>query len=171
MAQNSMRLGTPFLTLTLVLVAALALLSTPVVAQNLTGQISGLILDPTGKTVPDATVVLTNQETQQQRTVATDQEGRFLFTQLLRGTYTLTITAPGFKQLKKENVVLTATERLVLRDSILEVGNVTQSVLVTAEAARVATESSERAGVVTSTQIQQLPTKGRDIMDVVRTLP
>jgi hypothetical protein len=154
-----------------VLAALAAGLEISAAAQGLTGQISGRVLDPSGQAVANATLELVNNETSQTRASVTDATGTFVFTQILRGTYTLSATVPGFKRFENHDIVLSAAERLVLSDVTLQLGEVSQSVSVTAEAARVHTQSAERAGLVTSGQIQELPVKGRDVMDVVRTLP
>src|SRR5215475_5908081 len=140
-------------------------------AQGLTGQISGTLNDPNGGVVPGATVEVTNQQTAQVRTVISDSEGNFVVTQLLPGTYSIAVTAAGFKKFERRNVVLTATERIDVHRLGLEVGDVSQTVTVTAEQAFVKTESAERAGLIDEQQIQGIALKGRDYMGLVRLLP
>ncbi|MGH9940168.1 MAG: carboxypeptidase regulatory-like domain-containing protein, partial [Blastocatellia bacterium] len=112
-----------------------------------------------------------NQETALVRMVTSDSEGNFVVTQLLPGTYSIAVTAAGFKKFEKRNVVLTATERINVHSLELEVGDVSQTVTVTAEQAFVKTESAERAGLIDEQQIQSLTLKGRDYMGLVRLLP
>jgi hypothetical protein len=140
-------------------------------AQGLTGQISGTLNDPNGGVVPGAKVEVTNQETALVRTVMSDNEGNFVATQLLPGTYSIAVTAAGFKKFEKRNVVLTATERIDVHKLELEVGDVNQTVTVTGEQAFVKTESAERAGLIDEQQIQGIALKGRDYMGLVRLLP
>jgi len=150
---------------------ALACLLTSASAQGLTGQISGTLNDPNGGVVPSAKVEVINQETAQVRMVTSDSEGNFVVTQLLPGTYSISVTAAGFKKFEKRNVVLTANERVDVRKLELEVGDVSQTVTVTAEQAFVKTESAERAGLIDEQQIQSIALKGRDYMGLVRLLP
>ncbi len=140
-------------------------------AQGLTGQISGTLNDPNGGVVPNAKVEIINQETALVRIVNSDSEGNFVATQLLPGTYSITVTANGFKKFEQKGIVLTANERVDVHKLALEVGDVNQTVTVTAEAAYVKTESGERAGLIDEQQIQSIALKGRDYMGLVRLLP
>src|ERR1044071_2905973 len=81
-------------------------------AQGLTGQISGTLNDSNGSVVPNAKVDVVNQKTAQTRTVNSDSEGNFVITQLLPGTYTLVVSASGFKKFEQQGIVLTANERI-----------------------------------------------------------
>ncbi|HKC87606.1 MAG TPA: TonB-dependent receptor, partial [Blastocatellia bacterium] len=150
---------------------ALACLLTSGSAQGLTGQISGTLNDHNGGVVPGAKVEVINQETAQIRMVTSDSEGNFVVTQLLPGTYSIAVTAAGFKKFEKRNVALTATERIDVHRLELEVGDVSQTVTVTAEQAFIKTESAERAGLIDEQQIQGIALKGRDYMGLVRLLP
>lgn len=155
----------------LLLPFVLACLSASVYAQGLTGQISGTLNDPNGGVVPNAKVEVMNQETALVRVATSDSEGNFVVTQLLPGTYAITVTVAGFKKFEKRNIVLTATERIDVHKLTLEVGDVSQTVTVTADQAFVKTESAERAGLIDEQQIQGIALKGRDYMGLVRLLP
>lgn len=139
--------------------------------QGLTGQISGTLTDPNGGVVPNAKVEVINEETAQARVVTADSEGNFIVTQLLPGTYSLFVTATGFKKFEQRGIILTANDRVAVRKVTLEVGDVTQTVTVTADQALVKTESAERAGLIDEQQIQSIALKGRDYMGLVRLLP
>lgn len=139
--------------------------------QGLTGQISGTVADPTGTRILGAEVVLTNVNTSQTRRVTTDNTGGFVFTQLLPGNYTLTVSQPGFKRYEQRDIELTATERVVVREIRLELGEVTQTISVEAEAARLQTQSAERSGLISTQQYERLSLKGRDYLGLVRLLP
>ncbi len=153
------------------LTLALVCLFTSVSAQGLTGQISGALNDPNGGVVPNAKVVIINQETTQTRVVTSDSEGNFVVTQLLPGVYSLVVTASGFKKFEQKGIALTANERVDVHKVTLEVGDVSQTVTVTAEQVYVKTESAERAGLIDEQQIQSIALKGRDYMGLVRLLP
>src|SRR5215510_2374386 len=159
------------LSYSLLMSLALACLLISASAQGLTGQISGTLNDPNGGVVPGAKVEVINQETTQARTVTSDSEGNFVVTQLLPGTYSIAVTAAGFKKFEKRNIPLTANERVDVHRLGLEVGDVSQTVTVTAEQAFVKTESAERAGLIDEQQIQSVALKGRDYMGLVRLLP
>lgn len=140
-------------------------------AQGLTGQISGILTDPSGAAIPNAKVTVTNEETARVVNVTSDSEGNFVAPQLLSGTYTIVIEASGFKRFEQKGVVVSANERVAVRRIALEVGDVSQTVTVTAETALVQTNSGERAGLIDEQQIQNTPLKGRDYMGLVKLLP
>src|SRR5262245_48874243 len=140
-------------------------------AQGLTGQISGILTDPNGAAVPNAKIEVINEETARVVSASSDSDGNFVVPQLLSGTYTLVVTASGFKRFEQKGVILTANDRVAVRRITLEVGDVNQTVTVTAEAALIQTTSAERAGLISEEQIQNIALKGRDYMGLVRLLP
>src|SRR5262245_52194674 len=97
-------------------------------AQGLTGQISGILTDPNGAAVPSAKIEVINEETARAVTVSSDSDGNFVVPQLLSGTYTLVVTATGFKRFEQKGIVLTANDRVAVRRIALEVGDVNQTV-------------------------------------------
>ncbi|HTF69084.1 MAG TPA: carboxypeptidase regulatory-like domain-containing protein, partial [Edaphobacter sp.] len=142
----------------------------PLCGQGLTGQLSGTIADSSGGAVPGATVRATSSETGQQRSATTDTEGRFTFTELLPGNFTVSVEVGGFKK-AEQSVRVSATERVTLPAIVLQVGSLDQTVAVRGEVASVQTESSERSGLITSREMQELPLKGRSYMGTMRLIP
>ncbi|NDD64720.1 MAG: TonB-dependent receptor, partial [Acidobacteria bacterium] len=140
-------------------------------AQGLTGQISGSIVDAQGASVPNAQVEITNEETARVVTVTTDAQGNFIAPQLLPGVYAVSVTVSGFKKFERRGVPVTANERVPVGRLALEVGDVSQTVTITAEQTFVKTESAERAGLIDEQQIQSIALKGRDYMGLVKLLP
>ncbi len=155
----------------LLLFLALICCSHNAYAQGLTGQLSGILTDPNGGVVPNAKIEVINEETARVVSASSDSDGNFVVPQLLSGTYTLVITASGFKRFEQKGIILTANERVAVRRIALEVGDVNQTVTVTAEAALIQTNSAERAGLISEEQIQNIALKGRDYMGLVRLLP
>ena len=86
-------------------------------AQGLTGQISGTVTDSGGGVMPGATVTITNAGTNATRETVTGPDGAFLFPDLLAGTYDITVTMQGFKTYEQKGIDLGATERVALRRS------------------------------------------------------
>ena len=157
-------------------VTVAALLSTFVFAplargQGLTGSISGTVTDPSGSAIPDADVTVTNVATSQTRQTKSDASGDFVFTQLLPGTFRVVVSAQGFKRYEEDNVIVSSTERVVLKRIELQVGDVTQTIEVKAEAARLQTQSAERSGLISLDQTQSVPLKGRDYLGLLKLLP
>jgi hypothetical protein len=147
------------------------LLVNTVLGQGLTGSIYGNVTDPSGAAIANADITLTNVATSQVRTTKADGSGDFIFTQLLPGTFRLTISASGFRKYEQSDIVLTATERVDLQHISLQLGDVSQTVEVTAEAARLQTQSAERSGLISTDQTQNIPLKGRDYIGLLKLLP
>jgi hypothetical protein len=105
------------------------------------------------------------------RDFVSDGNGAFVVTELLAGTYDVTVSLSGFKTYVQTGVVLSANERVALRAITLEVGQLEETISVTAEAARIQTQSAERSGVITQEQLQEVTLKGRDYMGMLKLLP
>src|SRR5262249_38032557 len=154
----------PALPAFLILIAAPAV----VLAQSATGQISGTIQDSSGSVVSGAAVQLTNQLNKQTRELTTESSGLFIFPNLVPGDYDLRISRTGFKTFVQNGINVTANEKVDVHSLTLEVGDVTSSVVVSADIAHVATDSSDRAMTVNTTQIQDTTSRGRNYLDVLR---
>jgi hypothetical protein len=140
-------------------------------AQGITGSISGTVTDPSSLGVPGAVVVLTQSATATQRKMNTDSQGDFIFSSLPPGEYSISVEQSGFKVLSKPGIHLTASERLSMGQLVLQIGDTAEKLTVTAEAAAVQTASSERAGVITAGQVENIPIKGRNVTSLVQLLP
>src|SRR5262249_34652913 len=116
-----------------------------------TGAITGTVVDATGSLVANADVQIRNSETAAERRTATDASGRFLADLLPVGVYEVRVTAPGFKTASETGVRLNVAQRLGLMIR-LEVGQITDSVLVTAEAPLIKTETGEVSYHIASKQ-------------------
>ena len=115
-------------------------------AQGLTGQITGTVVDATRGALPGATVALKNVDTQVARATVTDASGAFVVTNLLAGTYDIAVSLSGFRLYEQRGVVLTAAERVALAPIVLQIGGVSEQVLVEATALKVQSTSGERSG-------------------------
>ena len=140
-------------------------------AQGLTGQISGTVTDSSGGLMVGANVQIENTDTSQSRSLKTDSDGRFVFTELLPGTYNLVIESSGFKKFQQTGISVTASERVAIPAVALQVGSVTETIAVQGQTAAVQTESSERSGLITSREMQEIPLKGRSYIGTTRLLP
>jgi hypothetical protein len=130
-------------------------------AQEFRATISGHVLDPTGAAVPNAKIQAVNVATNETTTAATDNAGGYSIPFLRPGTYRITATAPGFKQYVRENLVL-EVGKVAGIEIALEVGEVSQSVEVTAQAALLETQTASRSGVVNQQQVTELPLNARN---------
>lgn len=133
------------------------LISVSTSAQISTGVISGTVTDPSGAAVADVGVRLTFEVRRGLiLTATTDSSGRFAFTGLEPGGYTLSITKSGFATRELQGITLQAGERQALGTIALTLGAVTEVVSVQAEAAVVKTESADRGGNISSEQVNNL---------------
>jgi len=140
-------------------------------AQVLYGSVVGDVKDSTGGAIPGATVTITHTETNVSREASTDQVGSYRFLDIQTGTYNIKISKAGFKTYEKTGtqVTLNSVTRV---DVTMEVGAVTQTVTVTAEAAVLQTDTSEVHADVTAPELTNLPVPlGRNYQQVYRALP
>jgi hypothetical protein len=149
---------------------ALAFTATAI-AQSITGTIVGTVEDPGGLAVSGAEVTLLQTSKGAKRSALTGVNGAFSFATVEPGGYSVTVKAEGFKQAQVNSLVLTASETLPLGTVRLEVGNVSQSVTVSAEGATVQTASSEHAALITGSQVQNLLVRGRNVTDLMQLVP
>lgn len=140
-------------------------------AQQVSGTINGVVKDSQQAAVANAKVTLSSAERGATREVVTGPEGAFVFAQVQPGSYTLTIESPGFKKFEQTEVKVFANDRVGLGEIVLSVGGVNETVTVEAQAAAVQTSSAERAGVLTTRQVQDLAATGRSLFDLTRVLP
>lgn len=158
---------------TALLVALLLLLATAGArAQTSSAStLRGVVKDPTGAVVRDATVTLTNKERGDQRQVKTSDEGAYVFTSVDPGLYSLKVEAAGFKAYEQPELRIAPSETHS-QDIGLEVGGATETVTVSAEAAsQIKTETGERSETITASQIQNLSIIGRSSLELLRVLP
>jgi hypothetical protein len=146
-------------------------LSGPLRAQGVTGQLAGTVTDATGGVLPGVTIVVKNVNTQATRETRTGARGEFLFPDLLGGTFDLTASLEGFKTFEQKGVVVASTDRIQLRAISLEVGGLTETVSVQAEAVQVQTTSGARQSLVTRETFDDIALKGRDFAGLLKTLP
>lgn len=130
-------------------------------AQLPTGTILGTVEDQTGAVVPDVTVTVTHTETGVSRITRTANNGSYRFVALPVGSYTVRGEKTGFQTVVQSGLRLTVGEEAVLHFQ-LQVGAVTESVSVTAEAPIVNTTSGTLSSLVSQERISDLPLNGRN---------
>jgi len=130
-----------------------------------TGQIVGVVTDPSGALVAGAKVALMSNSGVRRETT-TGNNGRYAFTLLDPGSYQLEVTQSGFASTKLEGIVVQITETSVI-DVALKVGGAPTTVSVTSEAPLVQTESSSRGTVIDQTQVNELPLPTRNFQQLL----
>ena len=152
------------------IVIALALSATSLAAQG-TGTVSGTVVDSSNQVVPGATVTLINEATGDSRTAVSGEQGAFTFRAVAPGSYTVKIELTGFRTHEQKKNVLNASGQLDVGTMKLDVGTVSEVVSVVSEGATIETKNSDYSGLLTSTQISQIQSRGRDVVNLLRLLP
>src|SRR5687767_13290925 len=137
------------------LACALLALCLPVLAQTL-GEISGIVTDSTGAVVVGATITATNTGTAAAREAKTNEAGIFSFPALVPGIYDVKVGATGFRGASRSGVQLQVQQNLRL-DFELTVGQVTETIEVSASAAQLSTENATVGTVIENKRIVDLP--------------
>ncbi|MFN0169523.1 MAG: TonB-dependent receptor domain-containing protein [Bryobacteraceae bacterium] len=125
-------------------------------AQVATGSLSGVVTDPNSAAVPGANVAAKNESTGIENKTITSDAGLYVFAALQPGKYSLTVERTGFKKVTQAGLEIRVAARQEL-DVKLEVGDVQQTVEVTAEAQLLETTSSQRGQNVSQKMMNTLP--------------
>jgi hypothetical protein len=153
------------------LISLVLLFSTTAPSQTTTGSLTGSVIDPSGQRVASAVVRLTNELNREERAGATNDTGDFVFPALIAGTYTIRVEAAGFRPLERKGNVVLATGRTAVGDLQLQVGNVTESITVSAQGADVQTTTTSNTAVLDNKQLAMISLRGRDPITMLRILP
>ncbi len=139
-------------------------------AQGTTGQLSGTVTDPTGAVVSGASVKIISLDTNAERETATGDDGNFAFQLLTPGRYRIETTAAGFQTISVEAVV-NITQTTTLDVPLKVAGSMDSSVIVTAEAPVLQTETSQNGRVITGETLRQLPLPTRNFQQLLTLSP
>jgi hypothetical protein len=140
-------------------------------AQEVSGSISGTVVDASGASVSGAVVTLTNTDRAYvERTVKTDKVGYYTATSLPLGNYSVTIATKGFKTASVTGLVLHANDALKV-DQKLAVGSASETVTVVANQAAINLENGMSEGLVNGTQIRELVLNNRNYEQLLTLQP
>ncbi len=134
-------------------------------AQFETSEVLGSVHDASNAPVPNATVTLTNQQTGIEAKTTTNQNGEYDFFNVQVGVYTVKVEHAGFSVASAPDIGVQVNARQRV-DMTLTVGEISQSVNVTAAASTLTTDSSEHSQVVGTQAAVELPLNGRDPIDL-----
>ena len=151
-----------------VIVALMTCLSAS--AQVRFGTVLGTVVDASGATVSGATVKLTNLGTSETRSSQTGGAGTFTFPNLTAGLYRVEVEMAGFKHFTRENVEVQVDVSTRV-DAPLQVGNVTESVVVTTEAPPLQTDSASLGTVISQQEVESIPLSGRNVNNMLTLVP
>jgi hypothetical protein len=125
-------------------------------AQSDRGTITGTIADASGAMIPNAPIEAKNVDTGAVYQAASSDTGNYTLSQLPVGTYQLSVSVSGFKQYLRTGLRVMVAQTLRI-DVKLEIGNIAETVTVSAETPLLKTESGELSHVVTSDRLDDLP--------------
>lgn len=127
--------------------------------------ITGTVTDSKGAVIPNATISLLNTATKDVSTRTSNGAGVYNFQDLHIGSYTLTVTAPGFQKYTQTDITLNVAAT-VREDVSLSVGSESETVTVQADALHLQTETNDVSDLITGRQIVKLATNGRNILSL-----
>jgi outer membrane receptor protein involved in Fe transport len=130
----------------------------------------GTVTDPTGAAVPNATLTITQTDTQTTRTIKTNADGSYRADFLPVGPYKMGVTAQGFKTLNRTGIVLTVTEEAEVNLQ-LQAGGESTTVEVTADVPLLDTGNSTLGRTVTNVEIDNLPLVDRNVYTLLDLTP
>jgi hypothetical protein len=158
---SALVLGTSFLA---------APLARPLYAQATSADLSGYVDDPTGAVIPGAKVTLINQASKDRRDTKSDSAGYFSFASIPAGTYQLEVQLNGFASFVEKGIVLHPADKLSLTNVKLAIGEV-QTVITVQAASSEILNQGEKSVLITADDIAHLPVEGRDVTELIKTLP
>lgn len=140
-------------------------------AQAVKGTLLGNVRDASGLSIPGATVKITEVATNISYDAITNATGYYIFANLKDGTYRVEAELTGFKKTVREGVVIQVNVTVRV-DFKMEVGNLTETVNVTAEAPLLQTDRADTGRTITSIQIQEVPLgNNRNFQNLLVTVP
>ncbi|MBM3760308.1 MAG: TonB-dependent receptor [Acidobacteria bacterium] len=139
-------------------------------AQTSFGNLRGSVVDQGGATITNAKVTLLEESTGVSRSAVTSAAGEYVFANINPSTYTVTVEQSGFKKTERKGIVV-ATQQYVTLDVKLEVGDVSQSIMVTEETPLLETASASTGQVVDRQKLIDLPNLGRNPFMMSRLAP
>jgi hypothetical protein len=151
----------------------LMLLLASAFGQTTSASLTGAVRDQSGGAIPGAAVKAIDTHTNLAVQTVSGADGGFTFPSLQPGTYTVEVELTGFKKYQKTNIVLNASDKAATGVITLEVGGITDTVSVSADmgALQVKTTSGEIGESVTGRQVLELGVNGRNVLDLMRTIP
>ena len=155
------------LTCSFFLLIVLSLTTETALAQYNTAELGGVVKDTQGGVLPGATVWVAQASSGFKVERVTDGSGRFFLPGLPVGDYTLSVTLEGFKQFSQKGLALRVGQKIDLSVT-MELGAMSESVTITAEAPLMQTANAEMSEVITNTQVVEMPLNGRQFLQLAQ---
>ncbi len=151
-------------------IASILFICATVATAQFRAAVQGVVADSAGGSVPGATVVLTNKDTNQSQTATTNDGGFYRFSALPPGNYSLSVEKENFSKALVDDVKVDA-EATKGQDITLQAGAITETVTVEADAAPLQTEDANIRKTITTEEVLRLPQAGRDPYELIRLSP
>jgi hypothetical protein len=145
------------------------LLSATALAQS-TSTLKGSVTDPKGAVIPGATVAVRNEATSLERTAQTDTEGNYQIAALPVGGYRVDVRATGFQSTAVTGLTIEVA-RTVVQNFQLQIGDISQQVLITSDAAVIESATTSVGAVINQRTVQEIPLNGRHFVDLGLLIP
>jgi hypothetical protein len=142
----------------------------PALAQRTTATIRGTVTDSSGAVIPGATVTLKGTDTGLTRTATTNESGVYSFTDLPVGRYSVDASLTNFKGGSVTDIQLSVADDREVNFQ-LEAGAISEVVSVQSSAVQVRTIGGEVSGLITGTQVRELPLNGRNFIQLTTLMP
>jgi carboxypeptidase family protein len=139
-------------------------------SQSYVGTIAGFVKDQSGAVVPNAKVVIKNEDTNEEHAVTSDPQGHYTVPNLVPGLYTMTAVVNGFKKFTSTHNNLSSNSTISL-DTNLAIGATSEAVEVSDTAAVLQTESRAVQSQVIAQQVQNQELNGRNPLYMAQLLP
>ena len=166
-----MQTPTPSNAIRIFVVSIAALLFTvPVFSQANLGRILGAVKDQSGGVIAGATATVTDVQRGISRTLTTDSEGGYSAPNLIPGSYTVRVEAPGFNSVERKDIVVEVGSDVRV-DIALQPGSQAQTVTVTGEVPMVDTTSATLGQTLDNQAISDLPVNGRNYQELLSLKP
>src|SRR5262245_54426095 len=137
-------------------VAVLSLSAVLALAQSERGNITGIVTDPSGASIGGAELSAVHRDTNASTKSVATAAGEYNVPNLVPGVYRIEITAPGFKRFVQQNVVVAASSTVRL-DAQMQLGQVSESVEITAAVAAIQTDNAKVSTQVQNQLVDELP--------------
>src|SRR6185436_12671369 len=145
-------------------------LAIPVRGQTPSGEISGTVIDASSLPVPGVTITLTNVATNVVRTVQTNESGLYVITAIPPGSYDMKAELTGFGTVGRKDIVVQVGSAIRIPFT-LQVGDLSETVMVTAHSPLVQTENAAISTVIENRAIVELPLNGRNYLQLASLIP
>jgi hypothetical protein len=149
---------------------SLLLVTVPAFSQSFYGSLVSVVSDAQGGVIPGATILLVNAATNERREGVSGVDGTYRFVNLVPALYRLEVELTGFQRFVREGITVNV-QSIARIEATLQLGNLSETVLVSGEAPVLQTEDASVGIVVESSRIRQLSLNGGNVLNLIALAP